>query len=146
MLRYPHIVSIWWKIIACTRCAIKGGRERSNRWENIFHWCVCKIIMDPGLYPSPVTHPTGIWDTRSTDHGGVCPRDCDFDPTVKPATYVWNRFHEFFCHEPTQIREYKEGLLLVHAIKGFTEIGYVPKSRVIFKKNRWCPFCFFFVL
>ena len=24
--------------------------------------------------------------------------------------------------------------------RGFTEIGYVPKSRVIFKKNRWCPF------
>ena len=30
--------------------------------------------------------------------------------------------------------------------RGFTEIEYVPKSRVIFKKNRWCPFCFFFVL
>ena len=28
------------------------------------------------------------------------------------------------------------------ASRGFTEIGYVPKSRVIFKKNRWCPFCF----
>ena len=33
-----------------------------------------------------------------------------------------------------------------HNIRGFTEIGYVPKSRVIFKKNRWCPFCFFFIL
>ena len=30
--------------------------------------------------------------------------------------------------------------------RGFTEIGYVPKSRVIFKKNRGCPFCFFFIL
>ena len=30
--------------------------------------------------------------------------------------------------------------------RGFTEIGCVPKSRVIFKNNRGCPFCFFFVL
>ena len=28
----------------------------------------------------------------------------------------------------------------VDGSRGFTEIGYVPKSRVIFKKNRWCPF------
>ena len=26
--------------------------------------------------------------------------------------------------------------VLVHLARGFTEIGYVPKSRVIFKKNR----------
>ena len=25
-------------------------------------------------------------------------------------------------------------------LRGFTEIGYVPESRVIFKKSRWCPF------
>ena len=34
----------------------------------------------------------------------------------------------------------------ISTIRGFTEIGYVPKSRVILKKNRWCPFCFFFIL
>ena len=33
-----------------------------------------------------------------------------------------------------------------HYSRGFTEIGYVPKSREIYQKNPWCPFCFFVVL
>ena len=31
-------------------------------------------------------------------------------------------------------------------IRGFTEIGYVPKSCEIYQKEPGCPFCFFVVL
>ena len=48
------------------------------------------------------------------------------------------------CFPSREWIPYSLGGLMIS--RGFTEIGYVPKSRVKFKKNRWCPFCFLYIL
>ena len=44
------------------------------------------------------------------------------------------------------VNGHRTPLTHTHTYRGFTEIGYVPESRVIFKSFRWCPFYYIYIL
>ena len=127
--------NVWgWVFIDClSQCPWSGRTCYTNKggggsywWQKILPRCAHEIIMVCNLlhqadawywdlFQIPV--PWGTWEEISTDHAGVWPRDCDWDPTVNPSMHVKNGFVHIFCHELTQTREYVQGLFSRHTTK-----------------------------
>ena len=156
---------LWYLYLPPRRCWLHGARQQVLLFVLHYNYippnlpCQSQATMNskkkatnnPDTAPGP--SPTSGWvapnkcttfyspDVRSMDLGNnssasPTPSDPTVSPSPKGTNYVTNVIgNKSSVPLPSYVTN-----------RGFTEIGYVPKSRVIFKKNRWCPFCFFFVL